>query len=106
MRLAKPENAQQGLYYYYHTLGRAMNEFDQPIITDPQGNKHDWRVELIDKLSSLQKPDGSWVGEKRWMEDNPVLVTAYSVLAMEEARRDLQQHPAAPSRGLRARRCA
>ncbi len=94
MRLAKPEMAQQGMYYYYHTLGRAMNAYDQPTIADPQGNKHDWRVELIDKLTSLQKPDGSWVGEKRWMEDNPVLVTAYSVLALEEARKDLAEHPA------------
>jgi squalene-hopene/tetraprenyl-beta-curcumene cyclase len=93
MRLSKPENAQQGLYYYYHTLARALNEYDQPDITDPQGKIHDWRIELIDKLSSLQKPDGSWAGEKRWMEDNPTLVTAYCALALEEAQKDLTEHP-------------
>jgi squalene-hopene/tetraprenyl-beta-curcumene cyclase len=94
MRLSSPDVAKNGLYYYYHTMGRALNAYDQPIITDPQGKKHDWRVELIDKLASLQKPDGSWSGEKRWMEDNPVLVTSYTVLALQEAVIDLKEHPA------------
>jgi len=47
----------------------------------------------IDKLATLQKSDGSWVGEKRWMEDNPVLVTAYTVLALQEAAKDLSEFP-------------
>ncbi len=94
MRLGDAAHAQHGLYYYYHTLARALNEYDQPTITDPAGNAHDWRVELINKLTSLQQPDGSWVGDKRWMEDNPVLVTSYAVLALQEAVEDLKQHPA------------
>ena len=93
MRLADAAQAQQGLYYYYHTLARALNAYDQPTITDSSGKAHDWRVELIAKLSSLQQPDGSWVGDKRWMEDNPVLVTSYAVLALQEAMEDLKQHP-------------
>lgn len=94
MRLSNPDMARQGLYYYYHTLGRALSIYGQPLITDPQGNKHDWRLELIEKSASLQKPDGSWVGDKRWMENNPILVTAYTVLALEHARDDLKHHPA------------
>lgn len=94
MRLGDPENAQQGMYYYYHTLARALNAYDEPVITDPTGRKHDWRVELINKLAELQKPDGSWQGEKRWMEDNPVLTTSYVVMALQEALEDLKQHPA------------
>jgi squalene-hopene/tetraprenyl-beta-curcumene cyclase len=93
MRLNSPDVAKHGLYYYYHTLGRALNAYDQPIITDPQGNKHDWRVELIDKLVSLQQEDGSWVGEQRWMENNPVLTTSYSIHALQEALQDLSEHP-------------
>jgi squalene-hopene/tetraprenyl-beta-curcumene cyclase len=93
MKLGDPAQAQSGLYYYYHTLARALNEYDEPVITDPAGNKHDWRVELIDKLASLQKDDGSWVGDKRWMEQSPVLVTCYAVQALQEAQASLKKHP-------------
>jgi squalene-hopene/tetraprenyl-beta-curcumene cyclase len=93
MRAGDPANAQYGMYYYYMTLGRALNAYDQPVITDPLGNKHDWRVELIDQLARLQKPDGSFVGDKKWMEDNPVLATGFAVLAVQEATKDLKEHP-------------
>ncbi len=94
MQFAGSDKAQQGLYYYYHTLARALNAYDQPIITDAQRKQHDWRIELIDQLAALQRPDGSWAGDKRWMEDNPVLTTAYVVLALQEAQQDLKEHPA------------
>ena len=93
MRLNKPDAAQNGLFYYYHTLARALNAYDEPIITDAKGVKHDWRLELIQQLSSMQKEDGSWQGDKRWMEDAPVLATSYAVLAMEEVMQDLKEHP-------------
>jgi squalene-hopene/tetraprenyl-beta-curcumene cyclase len=93
MSASGPDKAQQGLYYYYHTLARAMNEYDQAVISDAQGKPHDWRMELLDKLASLQKSDGSWAGDKRWMEDNPVLATSYVVLALQEVQKDLKQHP-------------
>ena len=98
MRLLGPESAQHGLYYYYHTLARALNAYDEPIVTDSRGGKHDWRVELVNKLASLQREDGSWVGDKRWMEENPVLVTAYVVLALQEVQADLKEHPAQQDR--------
>jgi squalene-hopene/tetraprenyl-beta-curcumene cyclase len=83
-----------GLYYYYHTMARALNVYDQPTITDARGAKHDWRVELTDKLISLQQPDGSWKGEKKWFEDNSILTTSYATLALEEIQKDLKEHPA------------
>ena len=82
-----------GLYYYYHTMARALNMYDEPIITDAKGVKHDWRAELTGKLVSLQQPDGSWTGEKKWFEDNNVLTTAYAVLALQEIQQDLKEHP-------------
>src|SRR2546421_586322 len=94
MRANNPATAQYGMYYYYLTLARALNAYDQPIIVDPQGNKHDWRLELINKLETLQKPDGSFVGEKKWMENNPPLITAFVVLSLQEAMADLKEHPA------------
>jgi hypothetical protein len=94
MSASGPENAQGGLYYYFYTMARALNVYGQPIIVDPQGNKHDWRAELINKVATLQNADGSFVGKPKWMESNPVLVTAYTVIVLETAKNDLKQHPA------------
>lgn len=93
MRAGNPEYARWGLYYYYLTLARALRAYGQPVIVDPQGNRHDWRIELVEKLAAVQRPDGSFIGDKRWMEDNPVLVTAFAVLALQEARADLTERP-------------
>jgi len=36
------------------------------------------------RLINLQKPDGSWANENgRWFEKDAVLVTAYSIIALE-----------------------
>ena len=77
----------QGLYYYYHTLARALHVAQQDEITDSKGVKHNWREELIQTLLKRQNEDGSWVNakEERWMENSQILVTVYSVLALEEA---------------------
>jgi squalene-hopene/tetraprenyl-beta-curcumene cyclase len=96
MQLANPAQAQHGLYYYYNVFAQALNVMDQPIITDAKGTKHEWRTELVQKLASLQKPDGSWVGETRWMEDDPILVTAYAVLALQQVKDDLMNSPGKP----------
>ena len=88
-----PENAQGGLYYYFYTMARALTAYGQPVIVDPQGGKHDWRIALIEKIATLQKPDGSFLGQRKWMEDNPVLVTAYTVMVLEEAKKDLAARP-------------
>ena len=63
-------------------------------ITDAQGGKHDWRIDLINKLVALQKEDGSWKGTDRFMESNQLLVTCYATLALEEAMADMKEHPA------------
>ncbi len=76
----------QGLYYYYHTLARALFVAQQDEITDFKGSMHNWREELINAIASRQKEDGSWTNDAdRWMEGDPALVTAYSVLALQEA---------------------
>lgn len=89
-----PKGSTDGLFYYYHTLARALHAYREPVITDAQGNKHDWRVELIQKLSEQQQPDGSWTGQQKWMENKPILSTAYAVLALQEVQEDLKARPA------------
>jgi squalene-hopene/tetraprenyl-beta-curcumene cyclase len=93
IRQASPENAQWGLYYYYLTVARALNQYDVPTFRIQDGREIDWRVELVKKLAELQKEDGSWSGDKKWMEGNPVLVTSYIVQALHEVQEDLKQHP-------------
>jgi squalene-hopene/tetraprenyl-beta-curcumene cyclase len=81
-----PGLGQQGLYYYYHTLARALNAAQQDSITDIKGATHNWRDELVAAIVARQQDDGSWVNPTdRWMESDPALVTAYSVLALQEA---------------------
>jgi len=89
-----PGAAKGGLFYYYYTMAKALRAYGQPLITDSNGQTHDWRTDLATKIASLQQPDGSLVGQRKWMEDNPVLVTSYAMLALEEIRKDLKDHPA------------
>ena len=73
----------QGLYYYYHLMARALAAYNVDKIKTADGKTVDWREALSRKLLALQKPDGSWVNaEGRWMEDNPVLCTAYALMAL------------------------
>jgi squalene-hopene/tetraprenyl-beta-curcumene cyclase len=78
--------SRQGLYYYYHVFAKALQAWGQDVIPDTKDLKHNWREELIDVLHAQQRDDGSWANEVgRWFETDPVLVTCYAVLALEEA---------------------
>jgi len=81
-----PGLGKQGLFYYYHTMAKALDTFGEETIIDQEGNKHQWRKEFIEKLLSLQNGDGYWVNENnRWWENQKVLVTAYSIQAIEQS---------------------
>ena len=78
--------SRQGLFYYYHLFGRALQAWGEEVITDHVGRKHAWRRELVEKLAAIQRDDGSWVNEaNRWMEGHPALTTAYAMLALQAA---------------------
>ncbi|MEW6072611.1 MAG: prenyltransferase/squalene oxidase repeat-containing protein [Planctomycetota bacterium] len=76
-----PAAAYQGLFYYFHTMARALDLYGEERIVDPRGASHAWRAELAGRLVSMQRPDGSWLNENspRWYEGNPVLATAYAM---------------------------
>ncbi len=86
-----PGMQMQGLYYFYNILAKGMAAYGQDILTLKDGTRINWRREVLRKLVSLQKTDqtagqGYWVNENnRWWERDPVLVTAYSLIAMQIA---------------------
>lgn len=86
-----PALGPQGLYYYYHTMAKALTAYNVTDLELAGGRKVDWRRQLSQKLLDLEQKDGSWVNEKsgRWWEKDPTLVTAYAVLTLETIHRGL-----------------
>jgi squalene-hopene/tetraprenyl-beta-curcumene cyclase len=88
-----PGLGQQGLYYYYHTMARALRAAQQDVIEDIDGDPHNWREELIDALVARKRDDGSWQNSAdRWLEGRPVMATVFAVLALEEALKPVLAH--------------
>jgi len=80
------KQSQQGLFYYYQVLAKALRAYGQPIIKDAKNQEHNWRHELIDALAKRVQADGSWKNDAdRWEEGSPILVTVYCVTALQEA---------------------
>jgi squalene-hopene/tetraprenyl-beta-curcumene cyclase len=86
-----------GLYYYYHTFAKGLNALGENEVVDKAGESHQWRTELAKELIATQDKEGWWVNENgRWWENDPVLVTCYCLLALEESAQML----AMPSKGI------
>ena len=74
----------KALYYYYMVFAKALQAMGDPIVVDAKGVSHNWREDLGKKLLSLQGADGSWVNaDAREMQGNPVLVTSFTMMAIE-----------------------
>jgi squalene-hopene/tetraprenyl-beta-curcumene cyclase len=85
-----PGMGPQGLYYYYHTQAKALTALGVNELEVVNSRKVNWRRDLASRLIDLQQRDGSWMNDNgRWWEKDPVLVTSYSVLALEMAYRGL-----------------
>ncbi len=103
-----PQMGDEGLYYYFVSFARALDAFGPEHITPlipagsttivvndqtaagegsyTEGQTRDWQNDLVDRLAELQNPDGSFRSvHSRWMENNPVLITAYSLIALQNA---------------------
>lgn len=74
----------KALYYYYMVFAKALQAMGDPIVVDAKGVAHNWREDLGQKLLSLQRADGSWVNANpAEMQGNPVLVTSFTMMAIE-----------------------
>ncbi|MDR2171795.1 MAG: hypothetical protein LBP59_16750 [Planctomycetaceae bacterium] len=83
-----PGMGQRGLFYYYHTMAKALGVIGDNEIVDASGKKHDWKAELTDQLIASQKANGSWINEAapQWMENDPHLVTGFVLLVLAECK--------------------
>ena len=80
----------QGLFYYFHTMTKALTLYGADELELSNGQRVNWRKDLALKLINLQQRDGSWSNDNgRWWEKDPALVTSYAVLALEMIYRGL-----------------
>jgi squalene-hopene/tetraprenyl-beta-curcumene cyclase len=79
--------ADRGLYYYYHTMAKALDVLGVDQVVDAQGKAHDWRKDITTALAKRQRADGSWLNERdQWMEGDPNLVTGYALMALSHCK--------------------
>lgn len=79
-----------GMYYYFVTFARALDAAGKPTVAvrnaDGSESARDWSKDLVDRLAELQNADGSFkTVDDRWLENDPVLITAYSLIALGHA---------------------
>ncbi len=73
----------EGLFYYYHTMAKALAITGVDFLKTKDGKVIDWRADLAKKLLNLQQSDGSWANSAgRWMESDTTLTTAYMLMAL------------------------
>ena len=85
-----PGMGQSGLYYHFDLMSKALTAYGVSDLALKDGKKANWREEVAKKLINLQNKDGFWQNENgRWYEKDPVLATAYSLIALEMIDRGL-----------------
>lgn len=78
-----PGQGNQGLYFYYEVLARALTAAEVDVLTLEDGTTVDWREALVEALVKRQQADGAWVNvSNRFWEGDPALSTSYAVLAL------------------------
>lgn len=83
-----------GYYYFLMVFGKALDAWGEKFVSVQKEDmvlRRDWTEDLVTKLESLQESDGSFrVVDDRWMEADPVLITSYSLIALQHARHHLE----------------
>lgn len=85
-----PGLGEQGLFYYYHLMAKALAASGGDVAPGKNRVPEGWAKDLALKIVQLQSGNGSWANKNgRWMEADPVLATAYSMLTLELIRERL-----------------
>ena len=75
----------QGHFYYIQTMAKALDAYNEDVLSTKDGKKM-WRKDVVSTLLSMQKSDGHWINENgRWMESVPEMVTAFGLTSMSHA---------------------
>ena len=78
-----PGMGAQGLYYYYHTMAKALSLAGVERLEVAEGKSVRWAPELALRLMDLQRTEGHWANDNaRWWEKDPILSSSYTVLAL------------------------
>jgi len=85
-----PGMGAEGLYFFFNVLSRALDAYDYDLIPASSARAINWRTDVVRRLVALQKIDSSgggyWVNDVgRYWESDPVLATAYTLLALQSA---------------------
>ena len=86
-----PGMGEEGLFYFFNVMAKALQAVGAEAIPREDGEHIKWREEFVNKLVALQEVDekkgtGYWVNKNnRFWEKNSVLVTAYTIIALNYA---------------------
>ena len=86
-----PGQGMNSYYYYIQTCAKALAVLNQTQIVE---ESKDWRADLVNALIERQEENGSWINEvgRHW-ESDPDLVTAYSLMAIEQTLLPIGEQP-------------
>jgi squalene-hopene/tetraprenyl-beta-curcumene cyclase len=86
-----PGAGQEGLFYYYNVLTKGLAVFGQHEFIRESGQPLNWRQEVMEQILTTQRAEdasgmGYWLNDNgRYWENDPVLVTAYTLIALQLA---------------------
>ncbi len=76
-----PGMGEEGLYYYYHTMAKALHAYGAKVLPLKDGKEVNWRHDLAKRLLDKQSGDGFWQNETgRWWEKG----TEIDILATDQ----------------------
>lgn len=77
-----------GFYYYLLTFAKSLDAWGEPTLAGSTAGAppRRWAEDLVERLGELQQADGSFKPlDDRWMENDPVLITSYGLIAVQHA---------------------
>lgn len=81
-----PGMGSRGLFYYLNIMAKSLSLNGGDTLARKEGAPIPWKDQLVTKLVSLQKEDGSWANpDNSFWEGDAALVTPYSILALQMA---------------------